>query len=191
MGKPAKDLSEPFTLLSVVVLVLLLGSAIVLFRGKPLFLKARGLDTQFSCLANVKQISLAMLQYCQDHDQRFPLAPASCSVEQMDQAIVTGDLQLGGYYGSDDWRMSLYPYLMNNQIFVCPSTESAYSYQLNDNLYAKQYNRITQPAELIGVYETGFLDQSSPPPHNDRYVVGFVDGHCKCVENLSGWRTRP
>jgi prepilin-type N-terminal cleavage/methylation domain-containing protein/prepilin-type processing-associated H-X9-DG protein len=94
-----------FTLIELLVVIAIIAIlAAILF---PVFAKAREKARQTSCLNNVKQISLGILQYCQDYDEAFPgiyLGPA------------------GGYYGI---MQELDPYIKNSQVHNCPSSDAA------------------------------------------------------------------
>jgi len=59
-----------FTLIELLVVIAIIAIlASILF---PVFAQAREKARQTACLSNVKQISLAMMQYAQDHDETFP-----------------------------------------------------------------------------------------------------------------------
>jgi len=88
-----------FTLIELLVVIAIIAIlAAILF---PVFAKAREKARQTSCLSNIKQISLGILQYAQDYDERI----SRC-----------GTLTPRSY-----WWSYVQPYLKNTQVLVCPS----------------------------------------------------------------------
>ena len=68
-----------------------------------MFAKAREKARQSSCLSNIKQISLGMLQYAQDYD------------EVMLRATTKWGAGTNDYYS---WMWVLQPYIKNTQIMT-------------------------------------------------------------------------
>jgi prepilin-type N-terminal cleavage/methylation domain-containing protein len=59
-----------FTLIELLVVIAIIAIlAAILF---PVFAQAREAARASSCLSNVKQLSLGMMMYVQDYDERFP-----------------------------------------------------------------------------------------------------------------------
>jgi prepilin-type N-terminal cleavage/methylation domain-containing protein/prepilin-type processing-associated H-X9-DG protein len=92
-----------FTLIELIVVVAIISLlAAILF---PVFGRARENARRSSCQSNLKQLMLAITQYSQDCDERFP----------PEMMAVTG-LQA--------WSQFIQPYVKSRSIFLCPSDTS-------------------------------------------------------------------
>ncbi|GAB4460072.1 MAG: hypothetical protein OHK0029_23500 [Armatimonadaceae bacterium] len=96
--------TSAFTLIELLVVIAIIAIlAAILF---PVFAQAREKARQTSCLSNIKQISLGVMMYMQDYDERSPVAE----------------------HGEEDpseiypWYAGLQPYIKNDNIFSCPSS---------------------------------------------------------------------
>jgi len=121
-----------FTLIELLVVIAIIAIlAAILF---PVFARAREKARQSTCLSNVKQITLSILQYAQDYDERFPFAYST----PPNSADRKGLIQI------------TQPYIQNWQIHNCPSAdmESNTSY-LGNRSYG--YHTALIPAAAAGV----------------------------------------
>jgi prepilin-type N-terminal cleavage/methylation domain-containing protein/prepilin-type processing-associated H-X9-DG protein len=90
-----------FTLIELLVVIAIIAIlAAILF---PVFAKVREKARQSSCASNEKQIGLAIIQYVQDNDERWP------AVMRQDAA------------GWTFWQVAVQPYVKSAGIFRCPS----------------------------------------------------------------------
>src|SRR5687767_8686968 len=93
-----------FTLIELLVVIAIIAIlAAILF---PVFARARENARRSSCSSNIRQLGLALKQYIQDYDERYPEA----------QTIVNGT-DIG-------WAQNLQPYAKNLQLFQCPTEAS-------------------------------------------------------------------
>jgi len=108
-----------FTLIELLVVIAIIAIlAAILF---PVFARARENARKASCMSNMKQLTLGLLQYAQDYDERYPMGRSP------------GDY----FYGPDScnqnpnsytWRAAAHPYTKNVQIYQCPTNEQADNY---------------------------------------------------------------
>ncbi len=102
-GAQARQTSA-FTLIELLVVIAIIAIlAAILF---PVFAQAREKARQASCSSNLKQLSLAVLQYVQDYDETFPRA---------------FNVAPGGPVPPYGWANAIQPYLKNQQVYYCPS----------------------------------------------------------------------
>lgn len=170
-----------FTLIELLVVLAIIGIlAAILF---PVFARARENARRASCMSNMKQMALGVMQYTQDYDDYYPLAWYGV-VGTSTSGYAQTNPSLPGYqfatYGPSTtltslgnwitWMDMIYPYVRSVQLFECPSfDETSYTsshglqYQMNgayDNAAMKSYD-----PSLAGGFAT---DQyaSDAPIHN-------------------------
>ncbi len=192
-----------FTLIELLVVIAIIAIlAAILF---PVFARAREKAKQASCLSNVKQITLAIMQYVQDYDETYPYASA---------------------WGPDTairyWYEYLDPYMKNTQVMICPSVPryargygwnyQNFGYRSSAGSYGSGAGRVLSdvevPAETIligdnpdsGCWGAGSIYAYGPTQvdssgaatndpsvanvsfrHNGGGNYGFCDGHSKWV----------
>ncbi len=121
-----------FTLIELLVVIAIIAIlAAILF---PVFARAREKARQASCLSNVKQMTLGFLMYAQDYDER--MCPR---YYRYDPSVA----------GGPHWPTLIYPYVKNEQVYQCPSTNGD-SYGYNNTVL--DYTSLAQaqtPAELV------------------------------------------
>jgi prepilin-type N-terminal cleavage/methylation domain-containing protein/prepilin-type processing-associated H-X9-DG protein len=115
---------EGFTLIELLVVIAIIAIlAAILF---PVFARARENARRTSCLSNLQQIGLGLIQYTQDYDEKITLSwygPRADGLE--DSNKTTGDYK---------WMDAIYPYVKSEQLFVCPSDSinTLYHYYQNE-----------------------------------------------------------
>ena len=90
-----------FTLIELLVVIAIIAIlAAILF---PVFARAREKARQASCMSNLKQFGLALMQYTTDYDEMWPMT----IVQLAPQPVTLMD--------------SIFPYMKNRQVVLCPS----------------------------------------------------------------------
>jgi prepilin-type N-terminal cleavage/methylation domain-containing protein/prepilin-type processing-associated H-X9-DG protein len=122
-----------FTLIELLVVIAIIAIlAAILF---PVFAQAREKARAIACVSNEKQVGLAILQYVQDYDERFPSGANNGANNPAALPIAVGN----------GWAGGLNPYIKSAGLLKCPDdnttpvtggTETFYpiSYGFNSNL---------------------------------------------------------
>ncbi len=167
-----------FTLIELLVVIAIIAIlAAILF---PVFARAREKARQSSCLSNLKQLSLGMVMYAQDYDERL----------------------LAYYVGGQSWPLLLQPYVKNFQLFRCPSsnfgrctsdactqTHMYNQLQVYSVLPSYSTNRYTAPGGSTGGLGMDFRALGSIPYPAERIMIG--DGVCITFISHGNWTDTP
>ena len=106
----AASAKRGFTLIELLVVIAIIAIlAAILF---PVFARARENARRASCMSNLKQIGLGLLQYSQDYDEQMPLEFFGDSNDISGYGLPTKRYK---------WMDATYPYVKSEQIFDCPS----------------------------------------------------------------------
>jgi prepilin-type N-terminal cleavage/methylation domain-containing protein/prepilin-type processing-associated H-X9-DG protein len=149
--------SPAFTLIELLVVIAIIAIiAAILF---PTFAQAREKARQTACASNLRQLGMAFLQYVQDYDETFPGAYNGGN------GVDTAGANVGGwiYYKElldqmtppgpdfDPTRGSIYPYVKNSRIYVCPDDTLG---QTTGDSYAVN-SCIDNPLDITTFFSTG------------------------------------
>ncbi|BDI28969.1 hypothetical protein CCAX7_10200 [Capsulimonas corticalis] len=141
--------ARAFTLIELLVVIAIIAIlAAILF---PVFAKAREKARQISCASNEKQIGLAIMQYVQDYDEKYPAR------------------EYNG--GAVSWRNVVFPYVKATGVFRCPSNKSSTNnggdgYPIS---YGANYN--SSP-----YFNTDFGNMYPSTPYNGTALFANTDG---------------
>jgi len=199
-----------FTLIELLVVIAIIAIlAAILF---PVFARAREKARQVSCLSNLKQISLGILMYAQDHDETMVYnATWAPEFDAPDGTRIITPPR-GGML----WMYLTFPYVKNVDIYNCPSYSDRWSassydgscgYGKNTYLGNVAVAMIDEPVETVLVMDCNYYladwdvradpdqspdgsDNANPPRdcHNEGANYGFCDGHAKWMKaGTAGW----
>jgi len=155
-----------FTLIELLVVIAIIAIlAAILF---PVFARAREKARQSSCLSNLKQIGLGIMQYVQDYDEMYP-----------------GRMR-GDNSGTTrvSWPILIMPYVKNQQVFRCPSLIDRGWTAFNQRDTSQQflcnygYNLCALGAGGYGASDTAVAMASLTKPAETAAVVDMMA--CSC-----------
>lgn len=127
MYNATKKERRAFTLIELLVVIAIIAIlAAILF---PVFARARENARRSSCMSNLKQMGLAIMQYSQDYDEKLVPNGVCGPIKLESGGNSTNGLcsapAPGNYYHL--WWSIIFPYVKNTQIFVCPSSGTSWS----------------------------------------------------------------
>lgn len=114
------------------------------------------------CMSNMKQLSLGLMMYVQDYDEKFP-------------PVI-------------QWTPGVEPYVKNRDIYHCPSDPGQHSYAMNANLCCGSLAAVAEPAKITMLFESNLHKPNAagtatvvakPPRHEGMNNYSFTDGHVK------------
>lgn len=186
-----------FTLIELLVVIAIIAIlAAILF---PVFARAREKARQTSCLSNVKEITLAVIMYISDYDQKYP--PSSY---QLTGSTLPCD-------GKVFWPIMVEPYIktgMDNSswsgggggsIWRCPSAGTltswycgAYAdYGMNTYIFNDAEALLQRPAELVMIGEPWIAHTTAPTSREGWYVLSSLyEDDPNCSGYYAGCGTR-
>jgi prepilin-type N-terminal cleavage/methylation domain-containing protein len=113
-----------FTLIELLVVIAIIAIlAAILF---PIFSNAKERGRQAKCLANLKQLTMAVRQYCDDHDGVMPIIyPTSSDTNNPNDWV-------GGYchYQVQPKKGGIWPYIKSEGVYVCPTDANAKAWDI-------------------------------------------------------------
>lgn len=143
----------------------------------PVFAQAREKARTVSCMSNMKLMSLGLLMYQQDYDERMPPAKV--------------------------WMDTSVPYNKSEQMFHCPSVSAgdkqAYGYGFNSQLSQMTMEKLAKQgvnfATMPMIFESSKLGRNvsdpltslaDPPRHggNRGNNLAYLDGHVKFQSHI-------
>ncbi len=120
VGQERNRSRSGFTLIELLVVIAIIAIlAAILF---PVFARARENARRASCMSNLKQIGLGVMQYTQDYDEKLP--GNEVAFGGWDQPLGWMQPRIEGDPNTyRNWASSVLPYIKSLQVYICPSAK--------------------------------------------------------------------
>lgn len=152
-----------FTLIELLIVIAIIAIlAAILF---PVFGRARENARRSSCQSNLKQMGLALTQYAQDYDERFPLRRTfPGGIPTAGPVYSASDPQSTRWnYDDNSWRTMVQPYIKSTQLFACASNPQR-DLPTYDPEFGRSYGgnwAQPSPAPASGPAQLGFFNDAA------------------------------
>lgn len=113
-------------------------------------------ERQREAMTQVRQLTLGLMQFVQDFDEKFALAP-------------------------EKFKESILPYVRTDTLWTAPGDEPGQqSYSFNPHLANQKIDAFKNPAETVMVY----LGKDAKPEfrYGGKTIIGYADGHVRALD---------
>lgn len=116
-----------FTLIELLTVIAII--AILAYMILPSLSRAREMARRTSCLSNMKQLGLGVMQYTQDYDERLPIAAVGSAGEGKGGWVYYSKFGSGSTDPMfDPSQGAIYPYIKSKQVYVCPDDSNGQTF---------------------------------------------------------------
>jgi len=162
-----------------VVIAIIAILAAILF---PVFAKAREKARQASCVSNMKQLGLGLLQYVQDYDEQFPSQVDAGNNSWSNNPYTT---PLGT---AVTWDIMIYPYTKSTDILRCPDDPGTPVTLTSDSgvgaaKVQRSYSIPTQIVDLLRSSNGAKLAQVNSPA-----ITVLLAERAQCGGSAANWQ---
>lgn len=181
MPQSRRELRErrAFTLIELLVVIAIIAIlAAILF---PVFARARENARKTSCLSNLKQIGLGILQYSQDYDEKQVRGWTG------NDAYMNSDPNANGGGGRWKWMDSIMPYVKSEQMFNCPSDTPGHEYVYYQSpKNTPGYQHYGSYAQNNTYWQSQSTGQPPTSPGNDGRALSAIASPATTIQTVEG-----
>ena len=138
-----------FTLIELLVVIAIVGVLASLLL--PVIARVQEVGNRTQCMANLRQLSTAILSYAGDNNETLP--------GPIYRSIRGPDTKPSNHYLSFAGTSAVSPYItqylgQNHNVWRCPSNQAAYNANAGKLVYVLNNQSTTQPPEFFGDVDT-------------------------------------
>lgn len=128
------------------------------------------------CLDNMRQLTTALMAYSLDNGRVLPPLAKPVRASDVNRAVIASGEDSTDRWMPSDWQHLLLEYGVTPSHFICPSSRSALSYDINSSPQGLAEVMVSDTSKYALIWDSGLHEKPKMGPHGGKYAVMTMTG---------------